>query len=232
MKPRLLDLFCGAGGAGKGYADAGFEVVGVDVKPQPRYPFVAFEADAPDFLRGLVAGALVLGFYLRDFAAIHASPPCPRYSAGSTNWNGRPGDHPDLVGPMRELLDATGLPYVMENVPGAPMRNHVQLCGSSFGLRVRRHRFFEVNWPLLVPPCNHWWQASNTNRLRSGYVPPENAIVPVYGGGQAGFTVEMCREAMGIDWMTTDELNDAIPPAFTEHIGGALLDALRAKEAA
>ncbi len=219
MRPRLLDLFCGAGGCSVGYARAGFEVVGVDIEPQPNYPFDFRQADALEVLESMHNWPIYLG---KTFDAIHASPPCQAY-ANISKQQGTAERHPRLIEPVRELLEVTGLPYVVENVPGAPLVNAVQLCGSSFGLRVRRHRLFETNFPIMAPPCVHGWQRSNTNRLRSGYVAPENSVVPVYGGGQAGFDVATCREAMGIDWMSTDELNDAIPPAYTEHIGFYLL---------
>jgi hypothetical protein len=140
LRPRLLDLFSGAGGAGKGYADAGFEVVGVDHVPQPNYPFEFHQADA-------------LTFPLDGFDAIHASPPCPVHSS----LNGWSGDstEPDLVPQTRELLRATGLPYVIENIVGAPLEQPVMLCGQALGLRVRRHRLFETNFPVMVPQCQH-----------------------------------------------------------------------------
>jgi DNA (cytosine-5)-methyltransferase 1 len=229
-KPRLLDLFSGAGGCTKGYQDAGFYVVGVDKEPQPNYVGDQFiQADALDVLRWFTEGDQSGRTVAGGFDAIHASPPCPRYSAGSKNWNGRPEDHPDLIEPVRKLLEATGLPYVIENVPGSPLKNPIQICGSGLRLRVRRHRLFEVNFPLMGIPCSHGWQRSNTNRIRSGYQVPEDSVVPVYGGGQAGFDVATCREAMGISWMTTDELNNAIPPAYCRHVGEALLAHLQAE---
>jgi DNA (cytosine-5)-methyltransferase 1 len=242
VKPRLLDLFCGAGGAAMGYHRAGFEVVGLDIKPQPNYPFEFAHADALAMCQDCLRGCWhehgkksqldgMLARCLGHFDAIHASPPCQAY-ANISKQQGTADRHPRLIEPTRELLIASGLPYVIENVPGAPLRNPIQLCGSSFRLRVRRHRLFECSFPVMAPPCAHGWQRSNTNRLRSGYVAPEDSVVPVYGGGQAGFTVATCREAMGIDWMTTDELNDAIPPAYTEHIGGYLLAAIRSRAAA
>ena len=126
---RILDLFCGAGGAGAGYARAGFEVIGVDVRPQPCYPFEFIRCDAIEFLQldGL-AGA---------FDAIHASPPCQRFTSLRTMTNHRP-DHPDLIEPVRYLLERVGLPWVIENVPGSPMTHSVLLCGSMFGLGSRR----------------------------------------------------------------------------------------------
>lgn len=233
VKPRILDLFCGAGGCSVGYARAGFEVVGVDINPQPSYPFEFIKDDALQVLRWLAGDwhepAIAGWLRFADLDAIHASPPCPAY-ANISKQQGTADRHPKLIEPVRELLEATGLPYVIENVPGAPLINAVQLCGSSFRLRVRRHRLFETNFPLMAPPCVHGWQRSNTKRLRSGYAPPEDSVVPVYGGGQAGFDVATCREAMGIDWMSTDELNDAIPPAYTEHVGHYLLAHLDATE--
>ncbi len=138
-KPRLLDLFSGAGGAAMGYHRAGFEVVGVDIAPQPHYPFEFIQGDALLYLQAVP--------WLRDlsrFDAIHASPPCQAYSQASAQWDSRLGAdrHPDLLPEVRMLLEATGLPWVIENVPSSPMSNYVVLCGSSFGLGVRRHRWF------------------------------------------------------------------------------------------
>lgn len=220
-RPRLLDLFCGAGGAAKGYADAGFEVVGVDIKPQPRYPFEFVCADA---LSTLAETAWIAGF-----DAIHASPPCQAYSAMRTNWNARK-DHPELVEPTRECLRATGLPWVMENVPGAPMLPLVMLCGSAFGLgipgyQLRRHRWFEVAdlW-LMSPPCQH-----------------QGPVIGIYGdhgrdrrrkeGYGRYFTLAERKAAMGIEWMARNELDQAIPPAYTEYIGAQLLEHLNAAPA-
>jgi DNA (cytosine-5)-methyltransferase 1 len=223
-RPRLLDLFCGAGGCSVGYARAGFDVVGVDIEPMVRYPFEFWQADALEVLREVATGGLVMGHRVD---AIHASPPCPAY-ANISKQQGTADRHPRLIEPVRALLQEIGVPYVIENVPGAPLDNPIQLCGSSFGLRVRRHRLFECSFPVMAPPCAHGWQRSNTNRIRSGYVAPEDSVVPVYGGGQAGFDIATCRAAMGIDWMMTDELNNAIPPVYCEHIGSYLLASLQA----
>ena len=217
MKPRLLDLFCGAGGAAKGYADAGFEVVGVDIKPQPRYPFEFHQADA-------------MTFPLDGFDAIHASPPCQRFSQLSkTNKGlGRTYEHPDLVAPMRERLIATRVPYVIENVICSPLIHPTMLCGTSFGLPLRRHRLFEASFFVIgAPLCAHgrfteprywtgWTQGGRTvgNKRRS-------TVVQVYGN--AGEKHEW-PAAMGIDWMTSDELAQAIPPAYTRFIGKRLLE--------
>ena len=202
MKPRILDLFCGAGGAARGYQRAGFYVVGVDIKPQPRYAGDEFiQADA-------------MTFPLDGFDAIHASPPCQRYSRCTPP--AKRGNHADLIDPTRNGLVGSGLPYVIENVPGAPLRDFVVLCGSSFGLKVRRHRLFETNFPLLALPCNHCAQG----------VP-----VGVYGGGtgkgqKRGRKVMSSAEAievMGMPWANRAEVTQAIPPAYTEYIGRQLL---------
>ena len=237
-RPRLLDLFCGAGGAAMGYHRAGFEVVGVDIKPQPRYPFEFHQADA-------------LTFPLDGFDAIHASPPCQAHSTIAKQRRAlRPGtyDHPDLVPATRARLIASGLPYVIENVPTAPLVNPVQLCGSSFGLDVRRHRLFESNVPIMVLPCAHHWQTPRFRSLdRRLNRPKLLSVVPVYGTGRhcTPATVvgvhgdlnypgerELREQAMGIDWMSVAELSQAIPPAYTEHIGTYLLADLNAKAAA
>jgi DNA (cytosine-5)-methyltransferase 1 len=241
-RPRLVDLFCGAGGCARGYQQAGFEVVGVDVKPQPNYPFVFGCADALSILEDLVRGVpIVFGTHgaidLSMVDAIHASPPCQAHSSiAKQQRTRRPGtyEHPDLVEDTRRLLRATGLPYVIENVLSAPLENAVMLCGSSFGLDVRRHRLFESNVPILALPCAHHWQ---TPRFRSLDQRRHNTrtTVPVHGGSQLASVVgvhghlnyageqELRQKAMGIDWMTPYELTQAIPPAFTEHIGGYLL---------
>lgn len=226
-RPRLLDLFCGAGGCAEGYRRAGFDVLGVDIAPQPRYPFDFMRGDALEYLARLLDWMDDDQLGSPPFAAIHASPPCQGYSKLG-------GEHPLLIEPVRELLNAIGLPYVLENIPDARahMRDPVTLCGSSFGLRVRRHRLFETNWALMSVPCAHGWQVSNPHRIRAPYKPPWNAIVPVYGGGQVGFPIEVCRQAMGIDWMTLDELKEAIPPAYTEFIGHQLMTHIRQAVAA
>jgi DNA (cytosine-5)-methyltransferase 1 len=209
VKPRLLDLFCGAGGCSVGYHRAGFDVVGVDITPQPRYPFEFHEADA-------------LTFPLEGFDAIHASPPC---QAHTTLRHRTGGDYPDLVAATRDRLLDSGLPYVIENVVGAPLLNPVMLCGSTFGLGVggrqlRRHRLFESNAPIMASPCQHHG--------------PAVGVYGTGGGGQMtrGFKAEGvadARAALGIDWMSLAELSEAIPPAYTEHIGGYLMAEVTAR---
>jgi DNA (cytosine-5)-methyltransferase 1 len=220
-QPRLLDLFCGAGGCSVGYERAGFDVVGVDVKPQPNYPFEFIQRDALDVLEDVIGGCWW------PFDAIHASPPCQAFTAYRRRGCGVGDGYPNLIGKVRDRLECTRLPYVIENVPGAPLRDPVTLCGSSFGLDVRRHRLFECSFPVLVPSCDHSWQtprfaqATNRTNLRS--------TVEV---GVWRIPLEVQQQAMGIDWTTLEELSEAIPPAYTEHIGGYLMAAVERKAAA
>lgn len=213
MRPRLLDLYCGAGGCARGYMDAGFSVFGVDIDPQPNYWADGFSrADALTVLRDVE--------FVREFDAVHASPPCQRYiRSGNVDRE----KHPDLIPPTRALLERTGLPWVIENVPGAPMRADVVLCGSMFGLRVRRHRWFEFSDGITrFPPfaCDHSQPVAGVY----GHPHGENGA---YAGMLPG-TLESWSAAMGIDWMTTAELADAIPPAYTEWIGARLLESISA----
>lgn len=203
---RLLDLFCGAGGAAMGYHRAGFsDIVGVDLEPMPRYPFEFARGDALEFLVR----------HGREFDAIHASPPCQKYTFLKSRW--REKDHADFISHVRALLYGYAVPWVIENVVGAPMRFPIILCGSMFGLKVRRHRYFESSEFLFCPPCRHL---------------KEVKTVGVYGNtGGSEKRKPLCRrhlinewkEAMGIDWMTGKELTQAIPPAYTEYIGRQLL---------
>lgn len=191
-----------------GYHRAGFDVVGIDIHPQPNYPFEFHQADA-------------MTYPLDGFDAVHASPPCQAFTAYRRRGGGVGDRYPDLIAATRRLLEATGLPYVIENVVGAPLRNPVQLCGSSLGLDVRRHRLFESNVALLAAPCAHGQQsprfppATNRTNLRS--------TVEV---GVWRIPLDVQQQAMGIDWMTLPELTEAIPPAYTEHVGLQLIAAL------
>lgn len=219
-KPRLLDLFCGAGGAAMGYHRAGFEVVGVDINPQPHYPFDFVQGDA---LTALASDNDYIWSGFGPFDAIHASPPCQSYTRKHADWGRKRVhwlDHPDLVARTRDLLDATGLPYVIENVPGAPLRGSLLLCGTMFGLRIAKHRLFEANWPMamLAPStCDH-----------------SDIYNPWSGPGRSA---EKLREAQGTPWIpmsggasrkagVTGDLFNAIPPAFTEWIGRQLIAAI------
>ena len=190
-RPRLLDLFCGAGGCSVGYHRAGFDVVGVDINPQPRYPFEFHQADA-------------MTFPLDGFDVVHASPPCQRY-ANVTAWRGIPGGHPDLLEPTRARLIDWGGTWVIENVPEAPVRADYLLCGSQFGLRVRRHRAFETSWRgfMLHAPCRHLDLLPFMHKAERAYA-----------------------DAMDCTWMTKHEAREAIPPAFTAAIGAQLLEQL------
>lgn len=234
-RPLLLDLFCGAGGAATGYYRAGFDVLGVDIKPQKRYPFAFSQDDAMSVLARLAKGKVWRAadgrrFRRRDFAVIHASPPCQRYSAASNIHGG--DHHPDLVVPVRELLIASDRTYVIENVPRSPLRMAVNICGLALGLNVKRHRWFESNILLFGTECGDH----------------SKDYLIVFGGGARGrahqigrtkkggpiihrptISVERAREAMGIDWMTRDELSQAVPPKYTEFLGKQLLAALRSK---
>jgi DNA (cytosine-5)-methyltransferase 1 len=245
MRPRLLDLFCGAGGCSVGYHRAGFDVVGVDLKDQPRYPFDFIHDDALAVLDCFVHGESVKGWRLSDFDAIHASPPCQAHSSIGKQVRGRFAhiEHLDLVEPTRALLKRSGLPYVMENVPGAPLRDAITLCGSSFGLDVRRHRLFESNVPMMALPCAHHWQTPRFRSLDKRRHAPKSTV-PIHGSSQLASVVgvhghlnyageqELRQKAMGIDWMSPYELTQAIPPAYTEHIGGYLSAAVSMRAAA
>lgn len=210
---RLLDLFCCAGGAARGYDQAGFEVVGVDIDHQPRYPYEFVRADAlslsPEFLA--------------SFDAIHSSPPCQSYS-DLARRNGNADEWPRLIEPVRELLIRTGRPYVIENVEGAPLIDPVVLCGTMFpGLRVIRHRLFETNFPLAAPPHGKHPKVHTFDKRKSHYGKTDDMIdfVQVTGGGNC--TVAAAKDAMDINWMNKGELNEAIPPAYTRYIGKYLI---------
>lgn len=213
MKPRLLDLFCCAGGAAEGYARAGFEVWGVDIEPQPRYPFAFIRHDALTLDPRFIA----------RFDAIHASPPCQHWS-DLAHRNDNADDHPKLIAPTRALLMASGLPYVIENVERTPLLDPVMLCGTMFpGLRVLRHRLFECSFPAWAPPHGKHPLCYTMDKRKAHYgkLNEMEAFVQVTGGGNC--SVRAAADAMGIDWMTKDELNEAIPPAYTQHIGRQLM---------
>lgn len=220
---KLLDLFCGAGGCSVGYARAGFEVYGVDIEPHPDYPFTFEQADAMEVLKDRA--------FLSEFDAVHASPPCPRYSAATPEANR--DNHPDLVPPARAALVAWGGVYVIENVPGAPLIHPALYCGGAFnlyavcrdGLRrpLQRHRLFESNVFLFSPGC------ACDNRQKVGVYGDGGGgsrTSTANGGGYKAYPEE-ARQAMGIDWMRNrKDISDAIPPAYTEHIGAQLLEHL------
>lgn len=217
--PRLLDLFCGAGGASVGYHHAGFEVVGVDINNQRDYPFEFYQADA-------------MTFPLDGFDFVHASPPCQTYSITKHTHDKK---HPDLLEPTRKRLQESGLPYIIENVIGADMPGSIVLCGASFALTatdtdgtklvLKRHRQFESNMPMMGLEC------ACAVYKRRGY-----KVGGVYGGGStnrlyseniglSGYTPgkKIREKLMGIDWMTIVSLNQSVPPVYTEFIGIQLI---------
>jgi len=211
---RILDLFCGAGGAAMGYHRAfpDAEIVGVDINPQPRYPFTFVQADA-------------VTYPIDGFDFIHASPPCQRYS-DLAHRNGNADEWPDLIPETRRRIWGSSYPiahYVIENVEGAPLIEPVTLCGTMFpGLRVLRHRLFECS-TRIVPPPHPPHPLVFTHDKRKGHygrLNQDTSFVQVTGGGNC--TVANKRAAMGIDWMNGHELNEAIPPAYTEYIGDQL----------
>ena len=212
-RPRLIDLFCGAGGCSVGYHRAGFDVVGIDLKPQKRYPFPFIQGDA---MRPPVD--------LASFDAIHASPPCQRYSVATKVWKGRSEQHPDLVGETRDMLRGSGRPWVMENVRSAPFQGATMLCGTMFGLRVLRHRLFEGSFFLLAPPHTPHPKGNLTNAHRC-YSTGDSPFVCLAGHN---FERKEGEKAMGIDWMGSRyELAQAIPPAYTEYIGRQLMQVVQ-----
>lgn len=220
MKPRLLDLFCGAGGAAMGYHRVGFEVVGVDLVPQPHYPFTFIQGDALRFLERALSHPMGDE---ADFEAIHASPPCQAYSHGAVRFRNEGKEYPDLLAATRDLLERTGLPWVIENVPGAPMRADFKICGCQVGLdELRRVRWFETSWGgfALTHPCGH--DAAKPVVSVTGHGNPtwtRERFKTVYGRTPK---ITDYRRAMGIDWMNRDELSQAIPPAYTELVGRQL----------
>jgi DNA (cytosine-5)-methyltransferase 1 len=216
MSLRLLDLFSGAGGMARGLQQAGFYVVGIDNRLMRRYGGDEFyQDDALDVLRRLLARETWQGYVLRDFVAIHASPPC-QFASGTLKLWGR--EHPNLIPATRRLLKASGLPYVIENVPGAPLVDPFVLEGQMFrGLRTQRPRLFETSWPVRVPFERRPQPAPNA---KMGRVPKDHEWMHVVGHFSG---VAAAREAMGIDWMTRDELAQAIPPTYGEFVGTQLM---------
>lgn len=196
---RALDLFCCAGGASEGLRRAGFDVVGVDIEAQPHYPFEFHQADA-------------MTFPLDGFDFIWASPPCQAYTLCQRIQKNA---HPDLVEPIRRRLIATGVPYCIENVPGSPLTNPIELCGGMFGLRTYRHRLFECSFPIEQPPH----PAHVARSAKMGRPVKAGEFIQVVGNFS---NVKLAREAMDISWMPRDRLREAIPPAYAEFIGLAL----------
>lgn len=201
-----------------GYAQAGFQIVGIDSQHQDNFPFEFIQGNALGYLDAIHRGEIAVP------DAIHASPPCQLFTAYRRRGSGVGDSYEDLIAPTRHLLNAIGIPYVIENVEGSPLIDPIRFCGSSFGLDIRRHRLFETNFPLVAPPCNHKWQtprfpqATNRTNLRS------TVEVGAYR------TAKLAPAAMEIDWMTLSELSQAIPPAYTKFIGDQLAAYIRAKQ--
>ena len=219
-RPKLLDLFCSEGGASMGYHMAGFDVTGVDIEPKERYPFEMAVANA-------------LQVDLDGYDAYAASPPCQGYSRLKSRYDA--SKWPLLIAPIRERLEATGKPYVIENVVGAEseMKSPICLCGSSFGLRVRRHRLFEANFGVPELPCEHAWQDGHKpysiyegKSRGAGLGRRASGVQPVHGGNHnvGGNSYFYKSVAMGIDWMTEHGLNESIPPAYTRYVGKWMLE--------
>lgn len=212
---RLLDLFCGAGGASMGYHRAGFEVVGVDINPQKNYPFEFHQADA-------------LTYPLDGFDVIHASPPCQKFSLASVRHIKEGKVYPDCLTPIRERLKKSDAIWIIENVLGAPMDRKTVLCGLMFGLKVFRHRAFESN-ALIFHPLH---PSHNGKRIGEGYFSVAGGSGRWKSWGTihrdiSKGTIKEWREAMGINWMTGTEIKEAIPPAYCEFIGRQLMEYLR-----
>jgi site-specific DNA-cytosine methylase len=219
MRPLLLDLYSGAGGAGTGYHRAGFDVVGFDINPQPNYPFEFIQSDALDVLRGLV----MLGpwFRGRRVHAVHTSPPC-QASTTLTKGTNKGREYPQLIPPTRELLQQLDIPSVIENVQGAEIRRDLTLCGEMFGLGVIRHRYFEVHNAEVVQRAHKPHRGRVAGWRHGTYF--DGPYFAVYGDGGGKGTVAQWQEAMGIDW--TDErkeIAEAIPPAYSAFIGAQLI---------
>lgn len=213
-RPKLLDLFCGAGGASTGYHQAGFDVTGVDIAPQKNYPFRFVQTDALNI------------HFIDGYDVVHASPPCQSYCWSTTASRKAGKVYPDLVRPVRKLIDESGKPYVIENVPTAPLINPTYLEGTMFGLGVIRRRCFETNWWLPQPMyIKHRAPIKQLSKVGPTRILQKSAYCSVAGSGADGWSGRVAdwRKAMGIDWMTRGEIKQAIPPAYTEYIGRYLM---------
>lgn len=223
---RILDLYCGAGGAGMGYSRAGFEVVGVDINDQPNYPFSFIRDDAIEFLKAMINEGVCWDgeqwLSLDDFDAIHASPPCQSSSALTKGTNYGKFEYPDYIEDTRDLLLQTGKPWIIENVQGSTLRRDMTLCGEMFGLAVIRHRYFELgNWTSSAP--THIKHRGRVAGMRHGvwYTGPYFAV---YGDGGGKGTVKQWQDAMEMPWTNVrKEIAEAIPPKFSEYIGQQLM---------
>lgn len=219
MTFRIADLFCGAGGASKGLHDAGFEVVGFDNRPQPRYPYEFHKEDA-------------LGVDLTSFQAVWASPPCQKYCNLNRGTNGNAESKIDMIAAVRSRLTDSGLPFIIENGPNAPLIEPMLLCGSMFDppMDIRRHRLFESN-VLMVPPtwpCRHALYGPRFSYRHHGRT-HKSSVVWVYGQNHMANETPVRNRAMGINWMNTMELTQSVPPIYAEFFGSQLIQVLRTK---
>lgn len=208
-KFRLLDLYCCAGGASFGYEQAGLEVVGIDIDPQPKYRGQFIQSDAIEYLRA----------NWQNFDAIHASPPCQKYSKSSMQFRLAGKEYVDLIDPTRTELIKTGLPYVIENVPDSPLINPIVLCGAMFGLRTYRHRLFESNFKIIPPEHP---RHVNKNAKMGRRAKPEEFLQ--YMGHFSG--VKTVQDMTGLTWLGQGELAQSIPPQYTKFIGLQLISHL------
>ena len=204
--PKLLDLFCGGGGASYGYELAGWSVTGVDIVPQPKYRGQFIQADAFDYLRR----------HHNKYDVIHASPPCQAYSKASMQFRLKGKRYPDFIVLLREYFKQHNIPYVIENVPGSPLINPVILCGTMFGLQTYRHRLFESNWPIIQP--KHPQHIAPNARM--GRKPKSHEFIQ-YVGHFSG--VKIVQDMTGLHWLGQKELAQSIPPQYTKYIGHQLL---------
>jgi DNA (cytosine-5)-methyltransferase 1 len=207
MKVKALDLFCCGGGASTGLFQAGFEVTGVDIKHQKNYPFKFIQADVLDLSTE----------FLKEFDFIWASPPCQEYTMAGTQWRLEGKEYPDLIEPTRELLKKSGKPYVIENVPGSPLIQPVELCGIMFGIRTYRHRLFETNFPVIQP----MHMAHVHKNTKMGRPPKENEFLHIVGHFSG---VPLAREIMGLPNLNQYELAQAIPPAYSKYLAEQFLN--------
>ena len=203
-KPKAIDLFCGAGGTSMGYHQAGFDMTGVDITNQPNYPFKFIQIDA-------------LKIDLSGYDCIFASPPCQGYTWATKRHRNLGKEYPELIIPTRKMLQKTNKPYVIENVIGAPLKNTIMLCGKMFDLGVIRHRLFETNFPISQPK----------HRKHNGTVKNGDYVTVASCGSDGKSALHLWKKAMSIDWMTRNEIKQAIPPAYTKYIGEILMQHIR-----
>lgn len=203
---KMLDLYCGGGGAGYGYEQAGFNVTGVDIKPQPKYQGKFIQADAIDYLKA----------HFQEYDVVHASPPCQAYSMASMQFRKAGKAYVDLIEVTRRELIKTGKPYIIENVSGSPLKNPIELCGLMFGMRTYRHRLFESNIEIKTPPH----PKHTAQNAKMGRKPKDGEFIQ-YVGHFSG--VGLVQEMTGLYWLGQSELAQSIPPQYTKFIGDLII---------